>query len=88
VVCEGINETKWVETVVGAGIASLRCGSVCIWVIASCVQVVPSVLAECRRLNPQYAVAYYNRGFAYGNLGKRVESERDIQKAKELGYSP
>ena len=29
-----------------------------------------------------------NRGLTYGYLGKRVESERDIRKAKELGYVP
>ena len=43
---------------------------------------------EVIRLDPQYVDAYYNRGLAYRNLGNRVESERDIQKAKELGYVP
>ena len=43
---------------------------------------------EAIRLNPQDANAYYNRGLAYGDLGKRVESERDIRKAKELRYPP
>ena len=43
---------------------------------------------EAIRLNPQDADAYYNRGIAYGDLGKREESERDLRKAKELGYPP
>jgi hypothetical protein len=41
---------------------------------------------EAIRINPQNAIAYYNRGLTYAELGKSVESERDIQKAKELGY--
>ena len=41
---------------------------------------------EVIRINPQNAIAYYNRGLTYAELGKSVESERDIQKAKELGY--
>lgn len=38
------------------------------------------------RLNPHYAKAYYNRSLAYLKLGRRKESERNFQKAKELGY--
>jgi tetratricopeptide (TPR) repeat protein len=38
------------------------------------------------RLDPQFAFAYYNRGVVYGELGKTIEAERDIAKAKELGY--
>jgi Flp pilus assembly protein TadD len=41
---------------------------------------------EAIRINPENANAYYGRGLAYGELGKSVESERDIQKAKFLGY--
>jgi tetratricopeptide (TPR) repeat protein len=40
------------------------------------------------RLDPQYAQAYYARGYAYQGLGKSTEAERDIAKAKELGYNP
>ena len=37
-------------------------------------------------LKPHYAKAYYNRSLAYLKLGRRKESERNFQKAKELGY--
>ena len=43
---------------------------------------------EAIRLDPQNAIAYYNRGFTYNNLGQSKEAERDIAKAKELGYEP
>ena len=43
---------------------------------------------EAIRLDPQDALAYYNRGVAYDNLGKTIEAERDFAKAKELGYDP
>ena len=39
---------------------------------------------EAIRLNPQNAKAYYNRGSAYGRIGKSIEAERDFAKAKEL----
>jgi len=38
------------------------------------------------RLNPKYAIAYYKRGVAYGLLGDTAQAERDIARAKELGY--
>jgi hypothetical protein len=31
-------------------------------------------------------MAYYNRGLAYGLIGKSMEAERDFAKAKALGY--
>ena len=37
------------------------------------------------RLDPEYANAYYNRGNAYGAMGKSAEAARDFAKAKELG---
>ncbi len=40
---------------------------------------------EAIRLNPQYAEAYYNRGGVYGVIGKSIEAELDLAKAKELG---
>ena len=39
-------------------------------------------------LNPQYSNAYYNRGNVYAGIGKSEEAERDLAKAKELGYDP
>ena len=40
---------------------------------------------EAIRLNPQLAVAYANRAFAYTSLGKDTEAEQDINLAIELG---
>ena len=40
------------------------------------------------RIDPLYAKSYYNRGITYERLGKSTEAERDIAKAKELGYDP
>ena len=40
---------------------------------------------EAIRLDPKDADAYYNRGIAYGKLGRSVEAERDIAKAEEIG---
>ncbi len=44
--------------------------------------------SEGIRLNPQSAMAYYNRVNAYGRIGKSIEEERDFAKATEIGYSP
>ena len=38
------------------------------------------------RLHPADMEAYYNRGIAYGELSRSLEAERDIAKAKDLGY--
>ena len=43
---------------------------------------------EAIRLDPQYAIAYNNRGLAYQSLGKTKEAELDYQKAKELVTCP
>ena len=41
---------------------------------------------EAIRLDPHGAPPYYNRGVAYGELGKSDEAARDFAKAKELGF--
>jgi len=43
---------------------------------------------EAIRIRPQDASVYYERAVAYGELGKIVEAGRDLQRAKDLGYSP
>ena len=43
---------------------------------------------EAIRLDPEFARAYYKRGVAYRAIGKSIEAERDLAKAKELGYPP
>jgi Flp pilus assembly protein TadD len=43
---------------------------------------------EAIRLDPVYARAYHNRGFAHQQLGNRVQADADHQKARELGYEP
>ena len=35
--------------------------------------------------NPNFALAYNNRGIAYKALGKDAEAEKDFAKARELG---
>ena len=47
-----------------------------------------SVIAytEAIRLDPNYALAYYNRGVAYQNIGEKDKADADFAKAKELGY--
>ena len=40
---------------------------------------------EAIRLKPDISSSYFSRGLAYQKLGKHKESERDYQKAKELG---
>jgi tetratricopeptide (TPR) repeat protein len=37
--------------------------------------------------SPEYAVAYYNRGLAYRELGNTAKVKADLDKAKELGYT-
>lgn len=37
-------------------------------------------------INPNLAVAYYNRGNAYDRRGETDKAEADFKKAKELGY--
>ena len=41
---------------------------------------------EAIRLHPQLAEAYYGRGVVYRALGQTAEGDRDIAKARELGY--
>ncbi len=38
-------------------------------------------------INPQYAVACYNRGMALQKLGRIAESNAALAKAEELGYT-
>jgi Flp pilus assembly protein TadD len=45
-------------------------------------------LTEAIRLDPEYARAYYNRGFAYEEKGDQAKAKADFAKAKELGYRP
>ena len=40
---------------------------------------------EAIRLNPEYAVAYCNRGNAHSQLGNKSQAAADHQKARELG---
>ena len=47
-----------------------------------------NIKGEAIRLDPYDAETYYSRGKAYGELGKTTEAERDLAKAKELGYNP
>ena len=35
---------------------------------------------------PKYSVAYYNRGIANYNIGKKDEACLDISKSRDLGY--
>ncbi len=44
--------------------------------------------AEAIRLNPEYAMAYYNRGVAWGELSEDEKAEADFAKAQELGFVP
>jgi len=37
-------------------------------------------------IDPKYAQAYYNYGFAYNKLGEFSKADADIKKAKELGF--
>ena len=37
-----------------------------------------------KRLDPQLADAYYNRGNAYESLGQYEQADRDFAKAQEL----
>ncbi|MGB0384758.1 MAG: tetratricopeptide repeat protein [Ardenticatenaceae bacterium] len=41
--------------------------------------------SEAIRLNPDYALAYNNRGFAYEKKGERDLAIADYRKAVELG---
>ncbi|MBN2023908.1 MAG: tetratricopeptide repeat protein, partial [Pirellulales bacterium] len=43
---------------------------------------------EAIRLDPKDADAYYFRGLAYKSKGQRAAAERDLAKAKRLGYEP
>jgi len=43
---------------------------------------------EAIRLKPDFAAAYYNRGYAYTKKGDKVKAEADLAKAKELGFKP
>jgi Tfp pilus assembly protein PilF len=43
---------------------------------------------EAIRVNPQDARSYVKRAGFYEAIGKTKESERDFQKAEELGYKP
>ena len=48
-------------------------------------------IADCTeaiRLDPKYAKAYYNRGWAYGRQGDKTKAEEDFARARELGYKP
>ncbi len=38
------------------------------------------------KLKPRHAGAWYNRGLAYRHLGKKIRSEADLDKARELGF--
>ena len=41
---------------------------------------------EAIRLNPDYAVAYYNRGLAYKVKGETTKAEADLTRGRELGF--
>lgn len=43
---------------------------------------------EAIDLDPQYALAYYNRGISYYNIGNRNQAISDLVRALELGLSP
>ena len=43
---------------------------------------------EAIRLNPEYAKAYYNRGQAYKDQGKKAEAIADFQKFITLTDNP
>ena len=43
---------------------------------------------EAIRINPDYALAYYNRATAYQELGDADKAAADFARAKELGYEP
>jgi hypothetical protein len=39
-------------------------------------------------LAPNFAEAYYNRGVGHNKLGNMLQANKDLAKAKELGYEP
>ena len=43
---------------------------------------------EAIRLNPEYAIAYYNRGVTYQRKDEQAKAEADIARARERGYEP
>ena len=46
-----------------------------------------SVYNTAVRLNPNYALAYNNRGIAYLAQGKNDQAQADFAKARQLGYT-
>jgi Flp pilus assembly protein TadD len=43
---------------------------------------------EAIRIDPDDAIAYGNRGYAYDLLDEKAKAEADFAKVKELGYEP
>ena len=46
-------------------------------------------IADCTKailLDPSFAPAYYDRGQAYANKGKKAKADEDLAQAKKLGY--
>ena len=39
------------------------------------------------KINPNYVVAYNNRGNCHKILGNNAQAEKDFAKARELGYN-
>ncbi len=38
------------------------------------------------KLEPENAVAWYNRGLAYKHLGKKARAKADMAKGRKLGF--
>ena len=48
-------------------------------------------IADCTeafRLDPKYAIAYYNRGVVNERKGDGIAAKADYDRAKQLGYQP
>ena len=45
-------------------------------------------LAEAVRFKPNYAEAYYDRGYVYSQKNEKAKAEADFEQARKLGYKP